>query len=45
MGAPEDLVICVDPEYVGRPCAAEMMKQCDFLVATGGSGLVKTAYS
>ena len=45
MGAPEDLVICVDPEYVGRPCAAEMMKQCDFLVATGGSGLVKAAYS
>lgn len=45
MGAPEDLVICVDPERVGRPCAAEMMKQCDFLVATGGSGLVKTAYS
>ena len=45
MGAPEDLVICVEPEHVGRPCAAEMMKQCDFIVATGGSGLVKTAYS
>ena len=45
MGAPEDLVICVDPEHVGRPCAAEMMKQCDFVVATGGSGLVKAAYS
>ena len=45
MGAPEDLVICVDPEKVGRPCAAEMMKQCDFVVATGGSGLVRAAYS
>lgn len=45
MGAPEDLVMCVEPEYVGRPCAGEMMKQCDFVVATGSSGLVKTAYS
>lgn len=45
MGAPEDLVICIDPEHVGRPCAAEMMKQCDFVVATGGSGLVRAAYS
>ena len=40
MGAPEDLVICIDPEQVGRPCAAELMKQVDFMVTTGGSGLV-----
>lgn len=45
MGAPEDLVITVDPENVGRPCMAEMLKQVDFVVATGGSGLVKAAYS
>ncbi len=45
MGAPEDLVICIDPEQVGRPCAAELMKQVDFMVTTGGSGLVKAAYS
>ncbi|MGE4353310.1 MAG: aldehyde dehydrogenase family protein [Oscillospiraceae bacterium] len=44
-GAPEDLVICIDPEHAGRESCAEMMKQCDFIVATGGSGLVHSAYS
>lgn len=44
-GAPEDLVICIDSEYAGRESCAEMMKQCDFIVATGGSGLVHSAYS
>lgn len=44
-GAPEDLVICIDPDMAGRETCAEMMKQCDFIVATGGSGLVRSAYS
>lgn len=44
-GAPEDLVICIDPDHAGRESCAEMMKQCDFIVATGGSGLVRSAYS
>lgn len=45
MGAPEDLVICIDPEMQSRDTTAQLMKQCDFIVATGGSGLVKAAYS
>lgn len=44
-GAPEDLVICIDPEAGGRACTAQMMAQCDFILATGGSSLVKAAYS
>lgn len=43
--APEDLVICVDPSVGGRACTAQMMAQCDFILATGGSSLVKAAYS
>lgn len=45
MGAPKDLIQCIEEEYCGRETAAEMMRQCDFVVATGGSGLVKAAYS
>lgn len=44
-GAPEDLIQCIEPDYVGRESAAHMMKMCDFIVATGGSGLVRSAYS
>lgn len=43
--APEDLIQCIAPEYVGRECASFMMKMCDFIVATGGSGMVRAAYS
>lgn len=43
--APEDLVQCIEPDYVGREASAHMMKMCDFIVATGGSGLVRSAYS
>ncbi|MCD8081993.1 MAG: aldehyde dehydrogenase family protein [Clostridiales bacterium] len=43
--APEDLVQCIEPDYVGREAAGFMMKKCDFIVATGGSGLVRSAYS
>lgn len=43
--APEDLIQCIAPEYVGRECAAYMMKMCDFIVATGGSAMVRAAYS
>lgn len=45
LGEPEDLVLNIAPEMGGRDAAAEMMRQCDFVVATGGSGLVKAAYS
>lgn len=44
-GAPEDLIIGIEPEYVSIDCSGELMKQCDFILATGGAGLVKAAYS
>ncbi|MDR1067881.1 MAG: aldehyde dehydrogenase family protein [Clostridiales Family XIII bacterium] len=43
--APEDLVQSVEPEYVSVEVSKQIMEQCDFVVATGGSGLVKQAYS
>lgn len=44
-GAPEDLVISVEPEMVSIATITELMKQVDYIIATGGSGLVKSAYS
>ena len=42
-GAPEDLLICVkDPT---KEMSFEIMKQCDLIIATGGSPMVKAAYS
>lgn len=43
--APEDLIIAIEPEYVSIECSGVLMKQCDFILATGGAGLVKAAYS
>ena len=42
-GAPEDLIISVEEPTI--EVSQEVMKQCDLVVATGGSGLVKAAYS
>jgi sulfoacetaldehyde dehydrogenase len=42
-GAPEDLVICID--QAGHAACDELLKQVDFIVATGGSKLVHNAYS
>ena len=42
-GAPEDLLISVD--QVSIDISGEVMKQCDLVVATGGSPMVKAAYS
>jgi len=44
-GAPEDLVIAIEPDQVSIEASGELMKQCDMVLATGGSGLVKAAYS
>lgn len=44
-GAPEDLVIPIDPEYVSVESSGELMKQADFILATGGTPMVKAAYS
>lgn len=43
--APEDLVQAIGPEYVSVECSGELMKQCDFILATGGTPMVRQAYS
>jgi len=42
-GAPEDL--CIAIEDASMEDSAELMKQCDLVLATGGTGLVKAAYA
>lgn len=42
-GWPEDLVINVDE--ISLDATKELMKQCDLVLATGGSAMVKAAYS
>jgi len=43
--APEDLVIAIEPEYVSIDCSGELMRQADFVLATGGTPMVRAAYS
>ena len=43
VGAPEDLVQMIDRPSVGK--TQELMRQADLIVATGGAGMVKAAYS
>jgi len=45
LGAPADLVQAVAPEYVSIESSQEIMKQVDFILATGGTPMVKQAYS
>lgn len=42
-GAPEDLLIAIDEPSL--ELSNQLMAQCDLVVATGGSGMVKAAYS
>jgi sulfoacetaldehyde dehydrogenase len=42
-GAPEDLVLCVEKPTI--PLAQELMAICDLTIATGGTAMVKAAYS
>lgn len=42
-GAPEDLILTITD--VSMEASAALMEQCDLVIATGGSGLVKSAYS
>jgi len=42
-GAPEDLLIPIEEPTM--EISNELMKQCDLILATGGSGMVKAAYS
>ena len=43
MGAPEDLVLSIDIPSVNK--TNELMKQCDRVLATGGTPMVNAAYS
>ena len=45
LDAPEDLVQAIDPEYVSVESSAQLMKQVDFILATGGTPMVRQAYS
>ncbi len=42
-GAPEDLVICIEKPTMTK--SQELMRQADMVIATGGAGMVKAAYS
>jgi sulfoacetaldehyde dehydrogenase len=42
-GAPEDAIQCIERPSI--PLAQELMSICDLTVATGGSAMVKAAYS
>jgi len=44
-GAPADLVQAIAPEYVSIESSQELMKQVDFILATGGTPMVRQAYS
>jgi len=43
--APEDLVMAMDVDQVSVESSQELMKQVDFVVATGGTPMVRQAYS
>jgi sulfoacetaldehyde dehydrogenase len=43
LGAPEDVFQCIEKPSI--PLAQELMSVCDLTIATGGSAMVKAAYS
>ena len=43
LSAPEDLILCLDEPSI--PLAQELMSICDLTIATGGTAMVKAAYS
>lgn len=45
LGYPEDLVQYIEPEMVSIETSGEVFKQVDFILATGGTPMVKQAYS
>ena len=42
-GAPENIILCIDEPSIALTDSC--MKESDFILATGGSGMVKAAYS
>lgn len=45
LGYPADLVQAIEPEFVSVEASASLMKQVDFILATGGTPMVRQAYS
>lgn len=45
LGYPKDLVQAVDPNFVSVDASKELMAQVDFILATGGTPMVRQAYS
>ena len=45
VGAPVDLIQCIEPEMISVESSALLMGMADVCVATGGPGMVKAAYS
>ena len=45
IGAPEDLIICVEPEKASIDATNLLLRACDVNIATGGAGMVKAVYS
>lgn len=45
IGAPEDLLQCIDPEFCKVEATDVLLSLCDLNVATGGPGMVKAVYS
>lgn len=45
IGAPEDLMQVIDPEYASLETTSALLAACDVNVATGGPGMVRSVYS
>jgi len=45
VGAPVDLIQCIEPDMISVESSALLMGMADVCVATGGPGMVKAAYS
>ena len=45
LGYPKDLVQAIDPDFVSVDTSKELMAQVDFILATGGTPMVRQAYS
>jgi len=45
VGAPVDIIQCIEPDMVTIESSGELMKQADVCIATGGPGMVTAAYS
>lgn len=45
VGAPEDLVLCIEPDMCSIEASSAMLEACDANIGVGGPGMVKAVYS